>query len=223
MSWTGENKNDISKAEMVLQVGRTPTALLAAASAYYAGVGTCVARFRTKPWKLLLLVRAWRWSRRALQLADEARLGARIEGKQVPAYDFTFDQIDVICTIWYRFGSAQQKLWGKELLLFAAQRMDPRAASVHTLAFIALHRVRYGLDCWSDDVHDRVLSSALKVARDARDGKTDKLSGFGQASRIMRQLATMMPKADTRRNRHLEMATVYAKQGGATDQLVKLH
>jgi hypothetical protein len=221
MSWEGNHEKAIAKANMVLQVGRNPQTLVSAASAYYSGAGATLVRWKRQPWNLFLVRQGWVWSRKALQLVDEARQNAMTDG--MPAtYNLTFDQIDVMCTIWHRFGTAKQQLWGFEILSYASVRLDVRTASTHTLTFISLHRVRYGLDEWSDEIHDRALRSAQQVAKQARQSVKDKQSGLGQAARIMSQLAELVPKSDKRHEQHLKMAEAYAREGGATDQLVKL-
>ncbi len=221
MSWTGEHEKAVNAAERALEVARTPAALVSAASAYYGGCGALFLRWKRQPWKFGLIYSGLAWKQKALRLADEAR-EVSVTNDTPVRVQLTADQIDVLCTVWYRFGGARQRWWGCELLTYLAVNTNVRMIEPHTLAFIALHRVRYGLDEWSEAIHDRVLRSAQQVAKQARAQPEGRQSGLGQAARIMRQLAAMLPASDRRVELHHIMAEQYAKEAGATDQLLKL-
>jgi hypothetical protein len=220
-SWTGGHQKAIEDAEMALEAARTTATLVSAASAYYGACGAAFAELKRRLWKLRLVPKLMAWRRKALRSAAEARTMATDLDSQV-RYQITADQVDVLCSVWFHFGGARQTDWARELLKHVAEHVDARKIEPHTLAFIALHRVRFGLDVWSEAVHDRVLRSAQQVAKQARAQPEGRQAELGQASRIMRQLAGMLPASDRRVELHRSMAEQYAKEAGATDQLLKL-
>ncbi len=250
MSWTGEFEEAIRKAECSLRKHPNAVNFAAAASANYSGAGTCFALVKKYwlhvPRAIACLVYGYGYLRRAKHYADQAYLlhaQLAMRGRIGPD-TLNADQIDVLCTVWYRLTLSRRRAirargllrqvagWRQRETSYGALRtsdgnlvVGPDTIwSLHTEAFIRMHRVRYGLDEWSESTHDHVLRLAEQTATSARAGNTEeqKRSGLGQAARIMRQLAHMLPRSDPRRQKHLQLAKRYAREGNVTDQLLKL-
>lgn len=225
MSWTSENDQEIQKALAAWRVNKIPQQEVRLVSAYYSGVGTEFAWWRKAPWRLKHLYRAMLWQRQALKHARSA-FTAFLPGLVDPEGSEhrvpTADHVDVLATVFWRLGRSKDGEKAISLLKFIHEYGD-KTMGKHTQAFIMMHRVRFGLDSWSNEVHDCVLRLAQQIANRARQAPAEtRRAGMGQAARIMRQLALFLPKHHTLYAEHLAYAELFAKEGGATDQLLKL-
>lgn len=223
MSWTGNNADAILQAHLNLDYNGSPEAAVGVVSAYYSGVTTKGKLWICSPWRLDHLFWAVLWRRKAMYYAEtitETFL-SRIDGRFSEMLP-TANDVDVLCAVFWRLGKQPHKMAALRLLRYISTSINLKTIQLHTMAFIALHRVRYGLDAWNEDVHARVQKTAETIALMATDAKpAQKQSDYGQVSRIYRQLAEMLPSDDVRRAQHMSLAKFYAVAAGATDQVLK--
>lgn len=216
----------IASAEAFVAAEPGPKQWVALAHAYYNGAQAMLTRFKNMPRdvrSLIAGIKLYLYAIGACQHVYDVYFAKviRREGewaRNVP----TADQVDVLCMIWDRFMFGLFRNRGRILLKFLHSSVKIDGAAKHTQAFIIMHRVRYGLDQFTDAIHWKVMYLAQKVAEEARNNPDQRQAGLGQASRMMRQLAYLMPKSDERRKNHLALAKRYAKEGGLPDQLLKL-
>lgn len=228
MSWVGDHGDAITEAEAALATNRRPAELVVAVSAYYSSAGAALQQWKQQPWRVFLLLAGVRQGIAALRLANEVYRKSFALALKYPDVWVqlrpTLDQIDVLVTVWYRFGFGFYQKEAQELLYFAQRAVVKGDVAKHTQAFILMHRIRYGLEELNWITYHQLASLSEEVVKLARsyDQPQAGQAEFGQAARIMRQVAGLLPKQDSRREHHLRLAKEYAIEGGVTDQLLKL-
>lgn len=222
MSWTGENRTAISEAlrQLSLYGGNEKAAKVV--SAYYSGVTTEYELWRQALWRLDHLWWAFWWSRHAIHYAVEL-LDAEILQVKAGLTNLTADEVDVLCTVLRRLKGAKYDAKLRVLLDHLVWYPDP-AAEPFSRAFILMHRVRMGVTALNEMVELQINElaattqlSALNAKQNRQDDEAMRL--YGQAARIYRQLADLVPE---RKSQYLVKASVASKIGGVVDQLLKL-
>jgi hypothetical protein len=129
----------------------------------------------------------------------------------------TIDDIDVMCSILARYGGRFNKQSrGRRFILLAAaaERLScGEAVAPHTLAFLKMHHVR---------LLKAVLGDSEVFELEALAADTARAGDFNQASRVNRQIASLLPKNHLQRQRLLDESVALADRAGATDQLIKM-
>lgn len=202
MSWTGNywgRFGVIQKAERDFYEGvRSAADMVALASVHYSAAGTAFVRL--KRGNVFYLWRLWQARTRALALVNQAYdIGGR---------GFTADQVDVACCIWWRFDRRTKRAVPalRRLCMYPGEK-------AHTLAFILMHKVRWG--------EERLTTLVVDLLQEL--GRAAWASGeAAQAARVYRQLHDLLPSGHSLRTVLRERAAACALEVGATDQLEKM-
>ena len=176
-----------------------------------------IARNRYYWWRLW-----WMWKYRWLALRHADRAYSYIENGEAP----TYDQIDVLCTVWRRLAQTDEvcQIRAKKILSeMGVPTPNNITIHAHTAAFIIMHRLWYEIDVMTPNT-ERIIAglghtcselASYIVYADARQ------TAYKQASRVYARLATYLSSKNPRKRDYLRLSREMARLGNVSDQLLK--